>query len=186
MAKVVGIKPTINQGEVSNTIDLEQVFGAKISDTDTRRLIAESLIEKIVKRTESGKDVNGKGFAKYSKEYVDSLEFKAYDKSAGKINMKLTGSMLASVDVLDDSSTKIKIGIDNEDAPKAFNHQTGDTVKKREFFGVTQKDIDEVKKEFTSDIQSVSDAKKFSVADMFNQSTFSRVFQELKKRGSLF
>lgn len=179
------LKYKIDQDEVSVELDLESIFGDSVKSSTTRRLIGEALIEKIISRAESGKGVNTssgrevKLKSPYSKEYADSLEFKAYGKKKDDVNMKLTGSMLASIDVINDNSKKIKIGIGNEDAPKAYNHQTGDTVPKRPFFGVTKGDIKEILSEFADQV----DIKPTTAADIFEEQAFKTLFKELSKRG---
>lgn len=160
--------------KVSLEIDVEKLFGKKITDPGLRRNIAESLIDKINERTASGKGVNGNGSevklkAPYSAKYAGgteidkngvkhhydpSPEFKAFGKKKNEVNMKLTGSMLASIDLISDSAKKIEIGIDNEEAPKSYNHMVGDTVPQRPFLGLTSDDLEEVKSEYADQVAS--------------------------------
>ena len=178
-------KYNISQDEVSAEIDLTELFGVKVNDADTRRLIAEDLIQKMIDRNDnnlgvnisSGKEVKLK--SPYSKEYSESLTFKAHDKSRGDVNMKLTGSMRASIDLISDSSKKLKIGIDNEDTPKAFNHQTGDTVTKRPFFGVTKDDLNEIRDKYIDEVVP----QAITAGDIFSKDNFAAVFKAMKKSG---
>ena len=129
------------QSQVSQTINIKEILGRTPTEAE-KQSIGQALIDRIIERTESGKGLSGKNLkSPYSKEYADSLEFKAFGKSRGKVNMTLTGDMLASIDILRSTRDTITIGIEGDQAAKAFNHQTGDTVPKRRFFGVTQKDI---------------------------------------------
>lgn len=61
----------------------------------------------------------------------------AYAKLSGKdsANLDLTGSMLDSlVFVANPESNSVTLGIfDSDEIPKAFNHNTGDTLPKRQF-----------------------------------------------------
>jgi hypothetical protein len=61
----------------------------------------------------------------------------AYKKIAGKdnANLDLTGSMLDSLEIIPDyDSGRVTIGVfDPDETPKAFNHQTGDTLPVRQF-----------------------------------------------------
>jgi hypothetical protein len=177
-------KRNLSEDSVSLEIDLEKMFGKKITDPALRRNIAESFIDIILKRTSNGQGVNGNGqvvtFPKYSKTYIESDEFKAFDKSPGEINLKLTGSMLASVDLLADRADAIAIGIDNEDAPKAYNHIVGDTVKKRPFLGLTSNDIEKVKQEYS---EQVGSDKIVSVADVFEMRDLARLANIVGARG---
>lgn len=163
MAKLNGLK--LSQGEVSQTIDLKDVFGVPIVANDQlAEAIGQAMIDKIVKRTESGIDVDGKAFKKYSKEYKDSLAFKAFGKD-GSVNLRLTGQMLDTLDVKDIKASKIKIGWDDSiENAKAFNHNTGDTLPKRQFFGITDKELAEIKDEFKDRVVEASTSLKDETA----------------------
>lgn len=123
------------------------------------------LAEKIRERAESGKglEFSSDGNAKtvdlkspYSDKYADSLDFKAAGKLKRKVNMTLTGDMLASIQVEDRPGNKIAIVIDGEEEIlKAYNHIIGDTVPKRPFFGVSKTDVKEVIRDFSDEIQSI-------------------------------
>lgn len=176
-------KRLLSEEKVSLEIDLKKLFGKEVQSASLRRNIAESLIEKIIQRTESGQGVNGNGkevdlISPYSKDYVDSPEFKAFGKKKNKVNMKLTGSMLASVDLIDDRADKLEIGIDNEEAPKAYNHIVGDTVPKRPWLGLTADDLDEVKKEYADDVG----AKSVTVADIFSGNDLARLARIISRQ----
>jgi hypothetical protein len=147
-------KIKLSEGEVSQTIDLKELFGTSfVGNEQLAQSVAQAMIDRIVSRTESGKDINGKAFKKYSKEYKDSLEFKAFGKT-GDVNLKLTGQMLGTLDVLETSGSKVKIGWnDGSESAKAYNHNVGDTLPKRQFFGLTDSELDSIKKEFASQVQ---------------------------------
>lgn len=179
-------KRQLTLDKVSLEIDLKKLFGKKVTDPALRRNIAESLIDIIIARTESGKGVNAAGSvvklkSPYSQQYIDSPEFAAFGKSKSEINMKLTGSMLASTDLISDRADKLEIGIDNEDAPKAYNHMVGDTVPKREWLGLTAGDLEKVKKEYESDINA---DQPITVADIFSRSNLARLARIVGNSGS--
>lgn len=149
MAKLNGLK--LSEDEVSQTIDLKELFGVSVIGSEgLKQAIGGAIIDKIVNRTESGVGVDGKKLkAPYSKDYSESLDFKAFGKSKNKVNMTLTGQMLGSLDIVESKGNSIKIGWDDsEENAKAYNHNTGDTVPKRPFFGVTEKELREIKSEF--------------------------------------
>jgi hypothetical protein len=180
-------KRNLSQDKVSLEIDLEKMFGKKIVDPGLRRNIAESLISKIEERTADGKGVNGNGsevkLHKYSKEYMASPEYKAFNKD-GTVNMKLTGSMLASIDLIADDKNKIEIGIDNEEAPKAYNHMVGETFKyPRPFLGLTAGDIDDVASEYESDVNKDSKITAKDIFDRTNLATIARIVMNANKIG---
>jgi hypothetical protein len=78
---------------------------------------------------EAKSPVTGRAFRKLSKDYA---EYKEGESSSVIPNMELTGEMLDALEVEDRGGSKIEIGWFEEDqAAKAFNHTTGDTVPKR-------------------------------------------------------
>lgn len=145
-------KPTFSQDEVSQTIDLTEVFGSDVSP-DVSAAIAQAFVDKIKERTASGVDANGKEFEPYSASYVNSLSFKAAGKSADEVNMELFGDMMGTLDVLESSGSEIKIGwADELQNKKAFNHNTGDTLPERRFFGLKPNEIKEIASQFIEDV----------------------------------
>lgn len=151
-------KLTLNEQEVSQQIDLNKLVGSDISSDEQLVLkIGQKIIDYMEERVDEGLGYNRKKLEpEYSDEYADSLPFKAAGKSKTDVNMKLTGDMMASIDIIEVNGSMITIGIDDPDqAPKAFNHQTGDTVPKRPFFGVTHKELKEyVLSEFKDEIKA--------------------------------
>ncbi len=79
-----------------------------------RRELADLVIEHIYDRTDRGLDANGKPFKKYSKSYVESLAGQVGGKSKGRVNLQLSGDMLAAMTVLSHSEGEIKIGWKNK------------------------------------------------------------------------
>lgn len=152
MAKIPNLK--LSESEVSQTFDLKKILGVDLSDMpEVKDAIAQALIDRIVQRTESGKDVEGNKFDSYSKEYKDSTAFKAFGKT-NKVNLTQTGDMLGLLNVIEDKGNSIKIGWDDTtENAKAYNHQTGDTVKKRQFFGITAEEIKTISAEFKPDLK---------------------------------
>jgi len=84
-------------------------------------------------------NIKGSDFKQYSKGYADR---KGVSRSA--VDMFLKGDMLEAI------QSKIKgqnitVEIDGGvDALKSFNHNTGDTLPKRQFFGIQRKEINEI------------------------------------------
>ena len=100
---------------------------------DTLYSIVEFVIVGIIKRTQSGKDKNKKGFKAYSK---------AYGKS-GKVNLTDKGTMLHSID-----RKKIKNGVklffgNTKENAKAYGNQVS---YGRKFFGLDKDQIKHIKK----------------------------------------
>lgn len=169
-------KLVFNEGEVSQTIDLKDLFGFDVSkDSTIAEAIGEAMLEKIrtrtaqgnsMKFTRSGAGVSGK-FKSYSKDYVDSDEFKAHGKSASKVNLELTGNMLADMDIISINGNKLKIGFTDEtETAKAYNHTVGDTVKPRPFFGVNKREQKEIASEFKNVVRDVLEGKTDAESDL--------------------
>lgn len=143
--------------EVSQTIDLSQFLDADYTEAD-KLSIGQKLIDKMVERVESGQGLKFDERANatkvklkspYSKMYVDSVDFKAAGKAKNKVNMQLTGDMLADITVEPLDGAKVKITFNDEtQIAKAYNHMIGDTVPQRPFFGVTKSDVKEALKGF--------------------------------------
>lgn len=159
--------PRITLEQIEQEIDLAEFFpGLDFSEERAfKEALGQAIIDHIVERTEkgdgmkisqggSGKPVRLK--APYSDEYADSLEFRAADKKKNKINMTLTGDMLASVDVIDTKGDLVKIGIEDDDQiPKAYNHNVGDTVPERPWFGISKSELRQILSDFQPDIAAI-------------------------------
>lgn len=179
-AKIPGLKLTKN--EVSQTIDLKELFGKNFTgSTALKNAIAQDAIDMIIERTKSGKSVYGGNLkSPYSEAYADSLEFKSFGKSKTQVNMTLTGNMLGTMDVLDDSGNKIKIGWnDGEESAKSYNHNVGDTVPKRPFFGLNSSDLNRLRDKYkdvvkneNEGLQSEFDQVRSAILQRLNKNIF--------------
>jgi predicted ATP-dependent Lon-type protease len=95
-----------------------------------------------------GIDKNDRQFVGYSKEYMDSLAFKIGRKTS-QVNLKLSGDMLQSIEVIAAHDGAIIIGFtDSAEIPKAHNHITGDTLPKRDFLGLPKDELNAIINEF--------------------------------------
>lgn len=144
-------------------LNLKEIFGVDVKGNEALKLaMAEALLTKIIDKTQEGKSRTGKGFKKYSKSYQKSDDFKAFGKT-GKVNLTLSGDMLGLIDVTADTSNTVTLGWDESDeAAKAHGHITGNPATRlpvRDFFGLNNKDINEVKNEFSSEIADIKNAK---------------------------
>ena len=149
-----------SKNNVHQKINLKDEFGIDFRGMNSlKEAIGGAIIERIRNRTENGNGMSfgasGRGTpvklkAPYSKEYADSLDFKAAGKSRGKVNMTLTGDMLGLMDVTKIEGNSITIGWnDTEESAKAHGHSTGGgNLPRRPFFGVSKSELQEIKKEF--------------------------------------
>ena len=141
---------TVSSGAVYQKVDLSEVFGVDFSGNEPLKIvICQTIIDYMRERTSKGKDYNGQAFAPYSESYKESDEYEAYGKSS-RVNMKLTGDMLASLDFQLEGNTATFLFDDPEEEAKAFGHMTGMEGHKflegktpaREFFGITRSEIE--------------------------------------------
>lgn len=172
----------LRRSRVQQTIDLGELLAADFTGNRGLRLaIAQRVLDHIADRTADGIDVDGNAFAPYSSEYTESAEFILSGKSAGQVNMELTGNMLASMDVLGEGPNTITIGIaDPEQAPKAYNHNVGDTLPRRAFFGIKHEDLVElIEDEFGEDLASLRQTPEdqSTIRDIFSEGAFRRALQ---------
>jgi hypothetical protein len=148
-------KPKFSKKEVSQKFNLKDIFEVDFSQNpDLRDQIGQAIIDKIVDRTAEGKAIGGKRDLKgpYSKAYKNSDDYADFGKT-GEINMELTGRMMDDIDIINETTNTIKVGFEERiEILKAYNHNVGDTVKKRDFFGVNKTEIAEIKKEFKPEL----------------------------------
>lgn len=146
----------LTKKEVSQEIDLEEIAGVDLSgDPSLKEVIGQALIDVIVERSKSGKDIDRTPFKKYPKSYKESDQYAAFGKTSN-VNMDLTGNMLSDIDVKPAPGSIIKLGFrDSVNNAKSFNHMTGDTVKQRQFFGLRDKDVKDVLTRFQTEIDSL-------------------------------
>lgn len=127
--------------EVSQKIDLIPYLGRKPTDSE-KQAFAEAAIETIKQRTLNNKDVNGNKFEKYSKEYAAK---KGVSRSS--VDLFLEGDMLDSLnrvksgERVSEVKIKLKSGLQTK---KAYNHQTGDTLPQRRWFGLLENEAKQI------------------------------------------
>jgi len=177
------VKSNISQSNMELEVSLEEMFGQEVTDQSLREEIGQAIIDKIVERTQSGKRLGGGSLKGYSKAYKESLAFKVTGKNeSGPANLTLTGDMLGTLDIKDDTETKLKIGwqSDTENA-KAFNHHTGDTLPKRPFFGLQQNELQEIESEFARKVSIKNNLNKAKGETEFRQTSVNEIFKVLSE-----
>jgi hypothetical protein len=111
-----------------------------------REELGERILDFIRDRTERGIGVKPRGdgwvnvtFPPYSDSYINSPAFKAAGKSANKVNLKLSGDMMAAMDLLSHSPGSILIGYKNgtENNDKA----EGNADRGRDHLGISKSDL---------------------------------------------
>lgn len=143
------------------TVNLSEMFNLPFfpKDDGLRQAIGQAIIDAIVKKAESGDFLSGSTRKGYSKAYSESDAGVIYGKKAGaKVNLRASGDMLNSLTVdLPSTSNKVEIAfIDSLESQKAHGHVNGsDVLPKRDFFGLTNKELSDIAKRFDN---AVSDA----------------------------
>lgn len=126
--------PKYSKKEVSQKFNLKKLLGYEPSDYQ-KELFFELVAERIVERTTSGKDIDGDKFTKYSEKYAAKKGV-----SVNSVDLILNGDMLQSISPETQKNiVKIKIA-DGVETLKAYNHNVGDTLPERTFFGIKNED----------------------------------------------
>jgi hypothetical protein len=185
--------PKVSKSKIEQIIDLKEISKrTDFSKSKTLKMaIGEALVETIRERAESGKGLkfSEDGSARevklkspYSKTYAESLDFAAAGKSKNKVNMTLTGDMLASIQVRDAGGDKIAIYVEGEEQVlKAFNHITGDTVPERPFFGVAAKDLRSIANDFQDEIDSIETREGLRTEAQRSRRRLSEILSEIEE-----
>lgn len=118
----------------------------KSFNPNTRKALANDIVKHVRERSKSGKDINGKQFAIYSKTYATKKGV-----SRGAVDLILQDKMLRAMKQLSDAPGKILIGYKNgskENAKADGNHrgtygkQSPRPGKARKFVGISKKDLE--------------------------------------------
>lgn len=125
-----------------------------VKDKEALAEIGDLIVERIVERTDQGKDKAGNAWrgeaAKYSEAYKKSLDFKIAGKGSG-VNLQLSGDMLAALRVLKSTSNWIEVGFDrgSDENAKAdgnirgtYGSDTPNPNKARDFLGMEGKELE--------------------------------------------
>ena len=139
------MKRKLSQSEIYQEIDLGDLLG-RTPTRDEAQAFAQEAIERIIERSQSGVDVNGRQFKEYTKEYAEEKGV-----SRGDVDMTLFGDMLLSIDSRI-SGDRVRIEIPSGEAPKAYGHISGfkghPTIPqgkyKRDFFGLTKDEAEQI------------------------------------------
>ena len=154
----MSIEATGNKDNYYLEIDIEKDMGIDFPlAEDAKREIGLAIIEKIIERTRNKKQsLNGGSFTNYSEAYAKKKGVNVTD-----VNLTLFGDMLNSLSITQIIGNKIKIESDDRfQTPKIFNHDTGDTLPKRQFFGVLNSELNEIKRNKIKIIENSSGADK--------------------------
>lgn len=143
----------------SKLISIPQRFNA-----NQREAIGNAIVERIRQRTAAGLDINNEPFAPYKQSYRNTDEFQV--AKSGTVNLRLTGDMMADLEVLSHGPGFIKIGFaDNSTNRKAdwIESPTGQKAGKqtpRRFVGISNADLSPILARFeTESVASATNAR---------------------------
>lgn len=174
--------PQISRKKIRQVIDLKEFLTVDLADKRAlKESIGQAFVDHILERTGSGEGMSFSGGtgrpvtlkSPYSKAYAESDEFIAAGKKRTRVNMELTGDMLAAVDISVGRDSKIVIEIDEDQVEKAYNHLTGDTVPRRPWFGLNKSEVKNILKSFSSEIKSAVESDetraRINLIDLFKE-----------------
>ena len=157
------------RGITSFTLDVSTLLGAQ-----DRELLGQLIIERLVDRTQSGRNIDGRSFARYSREYVEWLRRIGADTGR---DLTLTGEMLNSISVLRHSQGSITIGLEPGSfaARKAGWNQGGNpSIPSRPFMGITDSEAASLEADVAANSPVVA-AQRF----LNEQNVIGRIFEEI-------
>lgn len=152
------IKRKNNEDDLRLIVNLKEIFNLPFfpKDDSLRQSIGQEIIDKIKERANSADFLTGSSKKGYSKEYAESDAGVIFGKKAGaKPTLQASGDMLNSLVIdLPDSYDKLEIGfIDSSESQKAHGHVNGsDILPKRDFFGLTQKEVNDLRKKWDAKV----------------------------------
>lgn len=114
-----------------------------------RQAIGKELLTYIRNRTAAGEGKGNKRFPSYSKAYIRSLDFKNAGKRSSRVNLKLSGDMMAALDVISHKKGELLYGFKNgtSENERAEGNVLGsyggkpNPKKVRDFMGLTNQEI---------------------------------------------
>ena len=134
-----------------------QKFTVRLSGYSTKEqeAIALEILEKVKKRTQSGRDKNGNAFEPYSESYKKSAAFKAAGKTS-KVNLTLSEDMLNSMEILKNEKGRVTLGFEDGSVEngKADGNIRGTYGKPRkvgparDFLGISNDELSTILKKY--------------------------------------
>jgi hypothetical protein len=138
-----------------------------LSDAD-REVLADDIIEFIRDRTQKGLSWRNRDLPGYSDSYANSLNFRIAGKSKDKVDLTQSGDMLGALTLLDTEDGKITIGFEKDSQENAiadgnirgtYGHAKP-IGPKRDFLGITKKDLSRILDNFTPEDAAAGKAAK--------------------------
>jgi hypothetical protein len=150
-----------NRNFSSKPYEVRRALREVIRRSDFKDDFGLAAIDVIVERTLSGVDRKGEKFDGYSKVYRESDVFAIYKGRQRRVDLKLSGEMLASMQVRSAGDSVTVSFVDDLNAAKAHGHITGMSGRKggvvRDFFGLSTTEEDALMKDLIRQYSSEND-----------------------------
>ena len=136
---------TIDMVSIAKSIDNSSAFLNAfipfLRNPAVKEEFGQRYIDEMIERMDRGIDKDGRAFQRYSRAYKQSEAFQAFGKT-NDVNLKLRGSMRASLDVVKTTATGVTIGFNSKkEERKAIGHVEGrGNLPVRDFFGLPKKE----------------------------------------------
>lgn len=134
------MKRTIKKDQIKQVFDLEELLGYSPSSKQ-KELFYQLAVDKMVDRTASGRDIDGRQFPNYNPDYADKKGV-----SQSSVDLILSGEMLSSIDG-EYPGDMVTLQMQSNQSGKAHGNITGSygkpfgvKSKARDFFGFKSKD----------------------------------------------
>lgn len=142
----------LDKKEIKQVIDIDSALGGE-GKFRVKKEFLKRCEEYIKQRTLDGKDVHGKEFKSYTKEYAEK-------KGVGinEVNLRLKGDMLRALDTKAkrDGTGEIVIKGKKEKL-KTYNHMTpksnANPLPQRKYFGLTSKELKRIAREIKQEVK---------------------------------
>ena len=157
--------PKYTKSEVSQKFNLKKLLGYEPTE-DQKQLFYELVVDRIVSRTTDGKDIEGKKFTPYSENYAEKKGV-----SRNSVDLVLNGDMLNAFEDSIERKNIIKVAVsDGTETLKSYNHNVGDTLPRRTYFGVIKEnEINAIRREVDSvkgSQDKLEEVQKTTLADI--------------------
>lgn len=149
------------------TTDQRKTLTPLINSATIKQEFGRRVIDRILERTNSGRDKRNNKFVPYSKAYKQSLNFKIFGKTS-RVNLRLSGEMQASIGVFALQPNSVTIAIqDTEQVNKARGHVNGSgNLPVRDFWGISVEDQGKILKDIFRNQNAEEDLKLLEELDI--------------------
>ena len=144
----------IDAKDIQPVIDNLSRFSDQVTSQDILISLAQKVKDRIYLRTMRNQDIRGKSFKPYSKKYAEKKGVSTGQVNLYSQNMGLHMLDAMAIRMLSNDASEVYFN-NREKEELAFKHNTGKGAKKREFFGITNEDLNKLIAEYSIYIKNV-------------------------------